>query len=279
MFIVISSFFISHSVNAVVEYLLLDSSQRVTPILSGTPALNGRAQAESPYSSEEIRQTILQSGLFPIPKTETGKGSSQEQAEAALPPLNLTKKFILRGTAYGSASVSRALIEDISSKRQILYRIGDFIPEGGEVVDVKKTGVMIRQGIRTELLPITIGEKEDAPLPPTTILPDHTKRRVLDRREVSIAFSDLSKLLGQARANPYFLEGKVAGYQLTIFNPDSFFGRIGLVSGDILKRVNGVDVRDPGQVLSLFQQVQDERLVKVDVLRQGSPVTFSYEIR
>jgi general secretion pathway protein C len=273
----LASFVIAHSVNAVIAYHiavipdLQDPAHAIAP--SGGPP--------SP-SSEELSQHILHSGLFPLPRQNNhlSIGADGGEAADAAPPLNLSKKLVLRGTSYGDLRFSTAIIEEIASKSLSLYHLTDDIPNAGELVEIRREGVLIRQGRREEFLPINAGDLGEAlPMPVSNVIPDPKKKMLLDRREVNAALSDLSKLLGQARANPYFVDGKVNGFLLTIFNPDSFFGRIGLISGDVLKRVNGIEVRDPGQVVGLFQQVKEERLVKVDVLRQGLPATLTYEIR
>jgi general secretion pathway protein C len=47
----------------------------------------------------------------------------------------------------------------------------------------------------------------------------------------------------------------------------------------VLQRVNGVDVRDPSTMLSLFQQLKNERTVKVDMVRNNQKTTMTFELR
>lgn len=104
-------------------------------------------------------------------------------------------------------------------------------------------------------------------------------RRVLDQREVAQSMADLPKLLSEARVGPFYANGKVEGWKIEGINPKSFYDRIGLQAGDVLQRVNGVEIRDPGMVLSLFQQLKDERSVSLDLLRGGQKTTMLFEIR
>lgn len=281
MTLFLASFFIAHSINAVIAYQIATPSDQPNLYQADAP-LTDPSSADLPSpSSEELSQHILESGLFSVPpRSQRRMGSDGGEDVDSTPPLNLSTKLVLRGTTYGEARFSIAMIEEISSKTLNLYHLRENIPNAGELAEIRREGVLIRQGRREEFLPVNIGDsRETPPKPVSNVIPDPKKTMLLDRREVNTALSDLSKLLAQARAIPTFVDGKVNGFQLTIFTPDSFFGRIGLISGDILKRVNGIEIRDPGQVIGLFQQVKDERVVKVDVLRQDRPTTLTYEIR
>ena len=104
-------------------------------------------------------------------------------------------------------------------------------------------------------------------------------KKVLDRREVDQAISDLPKLLSQARAVPVMVNGAMSGFRLDYIAPSSFYEKIGLQHGDVLKQVNGVEIRDPGTMLTLFQQLRNERTVKLDVMRNNQRTTMTYDIR
>lgn len=286
--LLLAMFLIAHSLNAVIAYQIIDPSDHLGPSPTAGRATDSSAADLPSPSPEELSQHILQSGLFVVPRqrkphrmgSDAGGIDDAREADDSTPPLNLAQKLVLRGTSYGDTRLSIAMIEEISSKTLTLYHLREDIPNAGELVEIRREGVRIRQGRREEFLPVTTGDPGEArPMPVSNSLPDPKKKILLDRKEVTTALADLSKLLGQARAVPYFVDGKVNGFHLTIFTPESFFGRIGLITGDILKRVNGIEIRDPGQVIGLFQQVKDERVVKVDVLRQDRPTTLTYEIR
>lgn len=78
---------------------------------------------------------------------------------------------------------------------------------------------------------------------------------------------------------PWMNNGKMEGFKLDYITKGSFFEKLGLQAGDILQRINGVELRDPGMALSLFQQLRSERNVAVDVLRSNQRTTLAYDIR
>jgi general secretion pathway protein C len=102
---------------------------------------------------------------------------------------------------------------------------------------------------------------------------------VLDRRDVEQAMGDLPKLLSQARAVPYMVNGSMNGFRLDSIAPASFYEKIGLKQGDVLQQVNGVDIRDPGTMLTLFQQLRNEKTVRLDVLRSNQRTAMTFDIR
>jgi general secretion pathway protein C len=61
--------------------------------------------------------------------------------------------------------------------------------------------------------------------------------------------------------------------------PASFYEKIGLRYGDVLKQVNGVEIKDPGTMMALFQQLRNEQSVKLNVLRNNQPTTMTFDIR
>lgn len=104
-------------------------------------------------------------------------------------------------------------------------------------------------------------------------------RQVLDRREVTAVLNDPTRLMTQAQAVPFLLDGKLDGFRLYNVLPGGFFDKIGLRTSDIVQRINGVELKDPGMLLSLFQQLRNESTVRVDMVRNSQRQTLTYEIR
>ncbi|MEW6298400.1 MAG: type II secretion system protein GspC, partial [Thermodesulfobacteriota bacterium] len=74
-------------------------------------------------------------------------------------------------------------------------------------------------------------------------------------------------------------DGVPQGFRLFSIKVDSLIDRLGFKNGDIVQRVNGVEVTDPSTAFTLLQDLQGHSQVRVDVLRNHQPVTLSYEIR
>jgi general secretion pathway protein C len=89
----------------------------------------------------------------------------------------------------------------------------------------------------------------------------------------------MSQILTQARALPYLENGKTTGFRLSEIVPGSIYEKIGLQNGDVIQKVNSQDVDDPGKFFQLYQGLQNEQNISIDVLRGGQRQTLNYEIR
>jgi type II secretory pathway component PulC len=79
-------------------------------------------------------------------------------------------------------------------------------------------------------------------------------RVLVERQELNKSLADISSLLTQARAVPHFEGGKIAGFKLLEIQPGSLYEKLGAQNGDIIKSVNGVEIKDPATAMGLFQR-------------------------
>lgn len=185
-----------------------------------------------------------------------------------------------------------AIIEELSSKKQSLYRVYEEVGDLGELTQIRRNGIVIRQGNIEELLELELSDHPPHPVNPSgqfsgttpgghapTVVPGAPIRMPIDRRVVEQAMNDLPKLLTQARAVPSMVNGTIEGFRMEYVEPTSFYEKIGVQKGDVLQRVNGVDIRDPSTMLSLLQQLKNERTVKLDLVRNNQRSTITYELR
>ncbi len=199
----------------------------------------------------------------------------------------------LLGTATRVQDRAFAIVENQATRSQGLYREGDIVAPGIILVQVGWDRIIIeREGKRETLLlpkdtPPTAGQSPIIPV--STVANSNAQdgiRRLapdsyhIDRREVDHAINNLSELFTQVRAVPYSLqEGVVQGFRLFQIKPDSLIDRIGLKNGDVIQRVNGVEISDPSTAFQLLQDLQGRPQIRVDVLRNQQPTSLSYEIR
>ncbi len=275
---VMSGLLIAHSFNAFVADAL-----SVIPEEFIVPETNSSIRPAS-YSPAQYVEEIRSSGLFILPSSPAGMaGQEGTAATPVLASLGAITKLRLIGVVLGDRRGVFAIVEELASKKQGLYRLHDEIPELGEVTEIRRDGIVIRQGNIEELVELTPSENPAVatPGPPTDASPTSgtSTRKVIDRREVELAMGDLPKLLTQARAVQNTVNGSVNGFRIDYIAPTSFYEKIGVQAGDVLQRVNGVDIRDPSMMLSLLQQLKNERVVKLEMIRNNQPSTITYELR
>ncbi|MCP9446587.1 MAG: hypothetical protein NNA22_03320 [Nitrospira sp.] len=267
----------AHSINAFVADAL-----QVAPLataVSQTPNGSEIGMTVS-YSPTRYADDVRSSGLFALPSKQEPQNHDDGSPTAPVrASLGAAAKISLIGVVMGDREGIFAIVEERASKSQTLYRLHDYIPDIGEVSDIRRNGIVVRQGNLEELVELTASEQpsiQDAGAISTSAA---MMKKVIDRREVDHAMSDLPKLLTQARAVPHMVNGAINGFRIDYMAPASFYEKIGIRTGDILQRVNGVEIRDPGTVLNLLQQLKNENVVKLDIVRNNRRATVTYELR
>ena len=195
----------------------------------------------------------------------------------------------LWGTALAhDPAQSFAIIEDQAARRQVLYRVGDTILEVAVLARVEWDRVVLTRDGAEEMLEISSARasgKEGAAAGAAPAAGGARIRKtadtkfVIDRRELEKTVANINEVFTQARAVPFFQDGKTIGFRVFAIKPGSVFEKIGLQNGDVVQRVNGVELTDPTKAISLFTELQNEGHIAVDLQRNKQTKNFSYEIR
>ena len=195
-------------------------------------------------TSQEYSKVIVEGNIFNAKQRGQPPGGvitvPEPQAVLELTPL----KIRLMGTVVGSGSEDTfAIIEDQTTKEQVLYHLNDLVAQEAQLVKVERGAATLLRGGRSEILPLYEEEGQNGPpvpsIPPaggvaSGVHPVSTNRWVLDKREISQAFDDLPQLLTKARIIPNFTGGQADGVRMISIVPSSLYERIGLRNGDIL---------------------------------------------
>lgn len=277
LYLVVAGLMLAHTTNAFVASALYAPAEQPMP-----PTIDPDTVVASATAQQSV-DVILHSGLFELPPTPTTADGMQAVSPPP-PPIDAARKVTLLGSVSGKNGGVMAVLEDTASKKQDLYRLGTHVQNVGTLAAIEKNRVLFREGTREEWLALAAtdqarsGGSGAAPyqlIPP----PDGPSRRTVDRREIEAALADPTRLLTHAQATPNLSNGKLDGFRLFNVIPLGFFDKLGLRSNDVLQRINGVELRDPSVALSLFQQLRNERVVRIDLMRNAHPQTLTYDIR
>ena len=266
----LSAYFVADTVDAVIGRSL-DAAPRFTgPMERSRPRLEPRREL-SDYNA------ILERGYF-------GDGAKPSAGGTASQPSSV---YRLIGTVEGEM-FSGAVLQD-EEGTQNFYRIRTKLPDGSRIVKVRRDTIILKKpgGERVELKVIDDTEIVKVPKPRVRrgkVRPGGVKKVgkdkwMVDERQLTGSTENLNQLLTQARALPYLENGKTAGFRLSEIVPGSMFEKIGLLNGDVIKRVNSENLNNPGEFFKLYQSLKDQKNITVDVLRNGQHQTLNYEIR
>jgi general secretion pathway protein C len=232
---------------------------------------------------------------------EGGNGAATATSEGPAVKTSLVVQVL--GTLAVGEGIDRrssAVIESSKAKERLrTYRVGETLDfaGGGALVKVAKDRIEFMNGHRLEYAEIiglelkstvSIGPdkpgdvkketKAAAPEGGEGVAKIAEGKYVIDQREIDAALANLDQLYTEIRAVPNFKDGKVAGLKLLSVRAESLFAKLGLKRGDILERINGIDL-DIKKGLEIFNQLKDQKSLTIDIVRKGAPVTMDYEIR
>ena len=245
----------------------------------------------TPQASDDLMAAapILSKGLFGKATQGTLTPVIAKQAEKTqAPALNLTDLTLL-GTVQGSSRESFALIQKISSKEERVFRVGDIVFNAGPLVTVKKEYVEVLTGkVKTRILtPVAAAAAPPAspttpPLPQTgNSLASQTGAGsyIIDQRMLNAALDNIGQAMTDARLLPSMKDGKVEGFRASEVKPQGIFGTVGIRNGDVLLRMNDFPIDSPEKAIQSFASLKGQSRIKLDLIRDGQPATFNYDIR
>lgn len=238
----------------------------------------------------------------PPPPPESAKPAALAAAPAVAqaPVVKMPLTITLVGTAVLEGGRSFALIQ--SGQELKLIRVGDEVAPAAKLASVRQDRISVDRGDSMEEFLLYPPESDKAttkgrapaaappqpPPPPANTAPaesEDTVRQlaedkwIVDGRELEDASANMSKLMTQIRVVPNFTDGQPDGFKVFAIRPGSLFAKIGLQNGDVLKRINGIDMLGPEQAMEAYQRLKDETSIQIDLVRRNENKTFNYEVR
>ena len=198
----------------------------------------------------------------------------------------------LRGTVYREKGDSLAIIEDAKTRKQDLYHVGDVILGEAKLIAVSRNKVYLERNGKQEVLEVYEGteakteERARRRRPQRGTIPEIAgikrlsgNRYRIPQEDLKGAFENMNHLLTQVRVVPNFKDGEPDGFKLLSIKRGSLIHQGGLRDGDIIKRVNGIEIDSPEKAFEVYEQLRNEPLITVEIIRGGRGRTLNYEIK
>jgi general secretion pathway protein C len=228
---------------------------------------------------------ILVNGLF-------GKGAQGQltplvnaPAAQGAAPATAPAELMLLGTAVGSFRETFALVRNTTKQEERVFRLGDMVFDAGRLVEVtRERAFIVVGGKKVELL---------TPMTPPAATPTQPANPqggapvanmgggnfVIDQRALNAALDNPAQAMSDARLLPSQKDGKVEGFRISEVKASGVFAMMGMKNGDILLRLNEFPVDSPDKALQSFIALKGQSKLKLDLIRDGQPATFNYDIR
>ena len=260
-------------------------------------------QRQKPQAARVVRDQPLAnkiSNFNLFGKHEPKKVVVEPVRPAVVPETKLNLK--LRGVfASKDKNAARAIIAD-SRGDEDSYQIGASLPGGATLSEIHADRVILEHNGRFETLKLPVdladtGADDGGSSASQSSVRSPPVDRDINRGNIeslSSSTTDNAQLLGQYRnallndpnsvmglinVRPYQKDGQLVGYRLRPGKDRSLLRRFGLRSGDIVTSENGVPMNNPVKALEVLRDLSTASQISVDVLRNGAPQSFSFQVQ
>jgi general secretion pathway protein C len=204
-------------------------------------------------------------------------------------PIRTSMRAKLLGTLRsGAPEWSLASVLDTGGQRNLTVMVGDRLLTS-QVLSILRDRVIVFNNGRREYVSAETGDgaptlatttnvKEPAGAWGAGIKALDANNFEVPRSEVDRAINNLNDIAMQARLVPAFKDGAAEGFKLFSIRPDSLYSKIGIQNGDVVTRINGLDMNDPAKALEVYTKLKDAPRIDVDIDRNGSTMRMTYNV-
>jgi len=250
----------------------------------------GRTVGQQPPATLDLPRLAGITNL-PLPAPESHEDTPKSDMSAE--PVRTSLRIKLLGTLVSTLpGWSIGSLLDLGNQKSSTVMVGDRV-QNAEVLSIERDRVIIANNGRREYIGAEAGDGAPAPPPIATTRPVGEPGqgygagiRALDennyevpKTEVDRALANLNDLAMQARIVPAFKDGQAEGFKLFSIRPDSLYSKIGIVNGDVIKRINGFEMNSPEKALEVYTKLKDANRIDIEVDRNGSTLRKTYNVR
>ena len=244
--------------------------------VSSAPA-NIPAQRQRPQFTDYA--SILKNNPFGFP------GGELRPLAASAGTKGQPAGLALIGTVAGPKELSYAIFKDNSGLQEV-FRVGEPVYGLGVLSMVKKDRVLFRKGGSVTEIPLEDVQVKEI-RNPTAGNPAASQfaRRigsgsyVVDQGRLQQAIANPGQMMTDARLKPNVADGRQEGFVLSEVKPGGIYQSLGLQDGDVLLRINDYDISNPERALQAFTALRGLDRVQIDLIRSGSKMTMTYQIK
>ncbi len=245
------------------------------------------------YPTKEQLNVITKRNIF-NPKApeedvfmaERARGAGLDEA-GAVPtslPLELVGTIILSDPRR-----SVAAIKDKGLNQTESYQVGDVIGKRAKVFKVERNKVYFQNvdsgtfefvEIQEDTKGLSAGPSSGPSVDMGSgIRQSGEGRFVIDRGALESSLANPNEILTQARAVPNIVDGKIKGFRIFSIRPGSIYEKLGIHNGDVILRVNGIELDSPAKALEFYGAISSAADISLDIDRNGQLMSNNYTIK
>jgi len=275
----------------IVASFILDSnggqSAIVEPISttdSETVALsNDPKQADSPDII--IKRNIFGSSGWDSAKENPGQEIKENSVSV------LRARFRLLATVAGDEEVACAVIENVKTKIQDLYKTGDII-EGARIERIDRNRIVLFNGGQHEVLNLyvvdripgkieqssetVIAQKSDDSEVVNILSPTE---REINKKTFLARVGGMEAILKKVEVAPYLEDGQEKGVRITGLEDFSMARYVGFQNGDVIQNINGSTVTNRRKAFQILRKARSQSSINIQLLRNQQQKQLSFGVK
>ena len=266
-----------------------DSGQ--SAVLEPISTTDGEKNALSKDSAEaDNPDIIIKRNIFGSSGLDSAKQNPEQETKVNSISV-LKAQLRLLATVAGDEEVACAVIENVKTKIQDLYRIGDII-EGTRIERIDRNKiVLISEGQREVLnLYVTdgssdriekstepvIAQKSDAAEAVNVISPTE---REINKKAFLARVGGMEAIIKTVQIAPYVEDGKEKGVRITGLEGLSMARFVGFENGDIIQNINGSTVTNRRKAFQILRKARSQSSISIQLLRGQEEKKLSFGIK
>jgi len=218
-----------------------------------------------PVKLNKVIEKVTQRNLFKVKVNGEHKKAPE--------PVNLSlEKTSLELTLWGTVTGPKkqdgwAVIKDIKTKRQELYRVDDKI-QGATIKSILRNKVILTVNGKDQILEVNAdpSPSQNRKLGFSGRKSMHPRHDIPDRPDMPDAVSQSNPLF---KTRPYIRNGEASGVMIYSIKKDSVAQLLGLRNGDIIQAVDDVEIQDIQDLEDFDDSIGDHSDITISILRRG----------
>ena len=194
-------------------------------------------------------------------------------------------------TVAGDEEVACAVIENVKTKLQDLYKTGDII-EGTRIERIDRNKIFLYNGEQREVLNLyvadnisdrvdegtetVIAQKPEASEVVNIISPTE---REINKKAFLARVGGMEAILKTVEVSPYLENGQEKGVRITGLEDLSMARYVGFQNGDIIQNINGSTVTNRRKAFQILRKARSQSSLNIQLLRKQQQKELSFGIK
>ena len=266
-----------------------DSGQSaiVEPISTTDGEKNALSKDSVPVDNPDI---IIERNIFGSSGWSSAKQDpEQETKENSISVLKAQLRLL--ATVAGDEEVACAVIENVKTKVQDLYKIGDII-EGTRIERIDRNRIVLINEGQREVLNLYVADGvsdrvEKSSEPVIARKPSAAEavkiisptEREINKKAFLARVGGMEAILKTVEVAPYLEDGQEKGVRITGLENLSMARFIGFENGDVIQNINGSTVTNRRKAFQILRKARSQSSINIQLLRGQQEKKLSFGIK